>query len=54
MSTETIHVSPELAAAMRESRELRELVQEICDTLHLKKYPPALTAEWRKRAGLGA
>ena len=52
MSPDTVHVSPELAAAMRESRELRELVREIIDTLHKQKYPPHRTAGWRKRAGL--
>lgn len=44
--------SAELAAAMAESRLLRELVREICDTLHGQKYPPARTAKWRQRAGL--
>lgn len=45
-------VMPELAAAMREARELRELVREICDTLVSQKYPPARVAPWLKRAGL--
>lgn len=50
--SETMHVNPELAAAMRESRELRELVREICDTLALQKYPAPRMAKWRERAGL--
>jgi hypothetical protein len=45
-------VSRELAAAMRESRELRELVREICATLVSQKYPAARVAPWLKRAGL--
>lgn len=46
--------APELTAAMRETRHLRELVAEICDTLASQKYPAARLAPWRQRAGIGA
>lgn len=44
--------APELAAAMAETRLLRELVREICDKLVSQKYPAAKVAPWLKRAGL--
>jgi hypothetical protein len=48
----TVGVSRELAAAMAESRLLRELIREICDTLIGQKYPAARVAPWLDRAGL--
>lgn len=53
------HVAPELAAAMRESRELRELVSEILAALEAAweygEFPAdAAVDQWRQRAGLDA
>jgi len=51
--------SPELAAAMAESRELRALVAEICNTLEggrdrqwTARVHVRTLGKWRKRAGL--
>ena len=57
MSPDTVRVSPELAAAMREARELRALIAEILSSVEATTNRAGMRANiatWRKRAGLEA
>lgn len=56
---DTVHAAPGLADAMRESRELRELVSDILAALEAAceygEFPAdAAVDQWRQRAGLDA